>query len=730
MEYNPLDTLKQIWPEWQIEEPPIGRGTYGKVYRAVRKDYQFESYSAIKVISVPQNPSELDSLYSEGLDIDASRTYLRGIVNDFIGEIQMMESLKGARNIVNIEDYKVVERKDSIGWDIFIRMEMLTPLNKYVSNKKLTEDDVIKIGCDICTALEICSMHNIIHRDIKPENILVNDYGDFKLGDFGVARSLENVTGSLSLKGTFSYMAPEVANHGKYDARADIYSLGLVLYSLLNHNRLPFLDINKQFLTYEEKKEAVSRRLHGEDPGFPCDAFWPMAIAIESAIAYLPDDRHASAAEMKRKLMNAREMRELLDLNEVESTGQLEPDIPASEVPDVKAPDVPVGDAPTPSASDTPERREARPAVGTFGNKQKDRMPLIISVALLVLIFIGTEIFIVPNTSAILSRFSGIESNDAFNNALSENQASFPDPSEAPSESQDVSAELSNAGEAAESACKYLGKDILAYNNGLYYAEYDGKSSFNLAGATYKYGFTIGTYEYGGTANFNLGGKYHYFAGVAGDVDGVNCSVTYNVLGDDELLGTIDVKGMLLPTPFEFDVSGVRQLTIVATGEDNYEDGVGFGNAVLYNEASDKPVLYESTKLPDTAYLGADIKSYVSGLYYEEYDGMSAFRLAGEPYTKGFTIGTYPYVGYTSFNIGGNYTALTGVAGNVDGVNFSVSYIVFGDGDAIGTIDIKGGGLPTEFSFDVTGITQLGFIVTDSDSNYGSGVGFGNVVLQ
>lgn len=243
-----VEVLKQIWPEWQIEGKPLGKGSFGVVYKAVRRDHGVESYAAIKVISIPTDPSEVDSLRSEGLDMNATRTYLRGIVNDFVSEIQLMESMKGVQNIVSVEDYKVVEKTGEIGWDIYIRMELLTSFNNYICDKKLTEEEVIKLGCDICTALEICAKRNIIHRDIKPENIFINDFGYFKLGDFGIARKMENMTGGLSQKGTFNYMAPEVANSSEYDARVDTYSLGIVLYRLLNGNRLPFLDTEKQLL--------------------------------------------------------------------------------------------------------------------------------------------------------------------------------------------------------------------------------------------------------------------------------------------------------------------------------------------------------------------------------------------------------------------------------------------------------------------------------------------------
>lgn len=132
------DILSNVWPEWHTVKR-LGSGSFGIVYEAVRKDSSLESHAAIKVISIPPNESELDSIRSEGLSDEATRTYLQNLVNDFINEIQLMESFKGTQNIVSVEDYKVVEKTDEIGWDIYIRMELLTPLNRYISDKKLSE---------------------------------------------------------------------------------------------------------------------------------------------------------------------------------------------------------------------------------------------------------------------------------------------------------------------------------------------------------------------------------------------------------------------------------------------------------------------------------------------------------------------------------------------------------------------------------------------------------------
>lgn len=298
------DSLKNIWPEWEVEDKPLGCGSYGVVYKAVRRDHDVVSYAAIKVISIPQSESQIDSIRSEGLSVRDTKTYLEGVVTDFVSEIRLMESFKGVQNIVSVEDYKVVEKEDGIGWDIYIRMELLTPFNKYSADRTLSEQEVIKLGIDMCTALELCAKRNVIHRDIKPENIFINEFGDFKLGDFGIARRLENATSGMSQKGTYPYMAPEVEKSTEYDARADICSLGIVLYRLMNKNRLPFCDLNKQILSPVEREVANRRRLDGEPLPTPCNASQGLSEVILCACAHDPEDRFATATAMKNALLS------------------------------------------------------------------------------------------------------------------------------------------------------------------------------------------------------------------------------------------------------------------------------------------------------------------------------------------------------------------------------------------------------------------------------------------
>ena len=160
-------------------------------------------------------------------------------MQELVSEYALTQDLCGCKNVVTCHDVQCVQHSDGIGWDIYIRMELLKPLAQ-VLGTDYQDADVLKLGLNLCNALLACQEHSIIHRDIKPENILVSDKGEYKLGDFGIAKVSEKAaTGTMT--GTMSYMAPEVANRRHYGAQADIYSLGMVLYWMMNMRTLPFL---------------------------------------------------------------------------------------------------------------------------------------------------------------------------------------------------------------------------------------------------------------------------------------------------------------------------------------------------------------------------------------------------------------------------------------------------------------------------------------------------------
>ena len=308
-------TLPSRWENWSITKK-IGEGSFGTVYRAECSIGTEKTISAVKIVEVPSDEYELQSLMNEMLDEQTVKAYYKDLVDGYADEIRTMDALKGITNIVSIEDYCLEEKPDGIGWIIYIRMEYLQSFHEYSSEQKLTENDVIRLGMDICTALSYCEKLNIVHRDIKPDNIFLSPMGHFKLGDFGVARRLDRTVGSYSAKGTYTYMAPEVYKGEHYGARADIYSLGMVLYRLMNRNRDPFVDPFKQIIYYKDRENALKQRMEGEKLPDPADASKEFAKIIRKATAYQQEDRYESASEMRddlERLQIGRRERELME---------------------------------------------------------------------------------------------------------------------------------------------------------------------------------------------------------------------------------------------------------------------------------------------------------------------------------------------------------------------------------------------------------------------------------
>ena len=290
------------WPDWKIIRR-IGKGSFGEVFEIERENYGVTEKSALKVIRVPSDPSESEELIGEGYDKSSLRSFYGGHVKSIETEYQLMNAVGAHPNIVSCLDYKEVEHEDGIGWDIFIRMELLTPLQKYLQDEVFLEEDVIQLGKDLCKALIACEFKEIVHRDIKPGNIMVSRIGDFcafKLGDFGVARVMDHTTHATKA-GAELYMAPEVIKREEYGRDVDIYSLGLVMYWLLNNRRMPFLPADR-LPTAEEKNDAHYKRVNGEPIPAPIHGSEALQRIVLKACAYHKKDRYQSAKEMLEDL--------------------------------------------------------------------------------------------------------------------------------------------------------------------------------------------------------------------------------------------------------------------------------------------------------------------------------------------------------------------------------------------------------------------------------------------
>lgn len=286
------------WPGWEVVRL-IGRGGFGEVYEIRRDVFGHEEKAALKVITIPQSNQDIEDLRGDGYSGEEITDYFQSFLKDIIREYALMSEMKGHTNIIYCDDLRYIQHDDGIGWDIYIKMELLTPLPEMLG-QQIGDEQVIRVGIDICNALLLCGGKNIVHRDIKPQNIFVSDDGNYKLGDFGIAKTVER-TASGTRIGTYKYIAPEVYNNQPYGSAADVYSLGLVLFWMLNERRTPFLPLPPQRPTASVDEEARRRRLSGESLPMPAHGSHALQQVVLKACAFAPKSRY-TAAELKAAL--------------------------------------------------------------------------------------------------------------------------------------------------------------------------------------------------------------------------------------------------------------------------------------------------------------------------------------------------------------------------------------------------------------------------------------------
>ncbi|MFC5454619.1 protein kinase [Prosthecobacter fluviatilis] len=228
MAYAPpsLDAVRAAFPNLEITAL-IGSGGMGAVFKA--RQPQLDRFVALKIL-----PAELADL--------------PGFSERFQREAQALARLSHP-HIVTVHDF------GRAGGFYFLLMEFIDGVNlrQLLQTKRLTPSEALSIVPPVCEALQCAHDHGIVHRDIKPENLLIDKAGTVKIADFGIAKIIDGsdaasfggeVRDSTNGKheapsmplGTPDYAAPEQAS-GSADHRADIYSLGVVLYEMLTGER-------------------------------------------------------------------------------------------------------------------------------------------------------------------------------------------------------------------------------------------------------------------------------------------------------------------------------------------------------------------------------------------------------------------------------------------------------------------------------------------------------------
>jgi serine/threonine protein kinase len=257
----------------------IGRGGFGTVYKAM--DTTLERIVALKILR-----SELlhDPVFIQRFEAEAKMA--AQLEHPNIVRVYEVGKYQGTR-------YLAMEYVDGQSLAEILQVR-----------GQLTTQQAQKITQDVAAALDLAHRKGMIHRDIKPSNILIRNDGTVLLTDFGLAKAVAasfaaSLTSTGQILGTLRYMSPEQAEEKPLDHRADLYSLGIVLYEMLA-GRPPFMgDTAIQMI-----------RAHADmDPPLPSQYNKAITPAVESVIlrslAKNPDQRYPSAGQLARALERA-----------------------------------------------------------------------------------------------------------------------------------------------------------------------------------------------------------------------------------------------------------------------------------------------------------------------------------------------------------------------------------------------------------------------------------------
>ena len=253
----------------------IGRGGFGSVYKA--DDAAHGREVAIKVL--------------QGSLGDAER-------RRFDRERQTMGRLGSHPNIIPVFESGYTPEGEG-----YIVMELATggSLKDWLqSTGRLGWQDATRIMAAVASATQAAHDNGVLHRDIKPDNILIDQFGNPKLSDFGIAAVASNATATTSTTATLAHAAPELLQGEASTPAIDIYAIGSTLHALLTG--LP------PFLRSEDDNVApmITRALTEPPPDLrPYGVPEPVVAVVERCLAKLPGDRQPTAAKLADELLAA-----------------------------------------------------------------------------------------------------------------------------------------------------------------------------------------------------------------------------------------------------------------------------------------------------------------------------------------------------------------------------------------------------------------------------------------
>ena len=275
----------------------IGEGGIGQVFLA--RDVQLNKYRAVKVLKIPDKLSE------------EQRIHIRG---------RMIQSVKAAQELSEythhvVQVYEIgIDEETELPFMVMEYLEGITLNRRLYQNPRLTLEQIFEIGLTLCETLAIAHQRSVIHRDLKPENVMLIDRGGsnlfVKLLDFDLVKvnASEVQTQEGQILGTLEYMSPEQLKGHHIDARADVFSLGAILYECFSGVRANAGKNQRQLVrTLLDQGVTPLEEVASHVPKEICSL-------INRTLSLNPDDRPKDAQELTQRLSPLQHLKPALSM--------------------------------------------------------------------------------------------------------------------------------------------------------------------------------------------------------------------------------------------------------------------------------------------------------------------------------------------------------------------------------------------------------------------------------
>ncbi|KAM3144951.1 hypothetical protein pb186bvf_002956 [Paramecium bursaria] len=257
-------------------ERHLGTGAFGEVYQI--KDTQTQKYYACKIIS-------------------KTKMITHKVENMIKQEILIQQSLSH-KNVL-----KLIECQEDNDY-IYIILEYCSKGCLTFPNTPLPQEQIFNIIVQIMQGLDYIHQKQIIHRDIKLENILIHEDGTLKISDFGWATTLQNVKPTSVICGTTQYMPPEAVMKKNHDQKVDVFSLGVLIYTLL-HAQFPFKGPNQETIIGEIlNKQILLNKNLDEDLQIAIQAMLTKKAEIRPTVQQLFISKYMKREMRRNNLFN------------------------------------------------------------------------------------------------------------------------------------------------------------------------------------------------------------------------------------------------------------------------------------------------------------------------------------------------------------------------------------------------------------------------------------------